>query len=135
MEISEISCEETWPIRQKVMWPDRPLSFVKLSNDRQGIHYGLFVENELISIISLFRSDDELQFRKFATVRSEQGKGYGSVLLRYVIDSQDVQGIRRIWCNAREDKVGFYEKFGMRKTSQTFEKGGISYVVMEKLMM
>ena len=32
------------------MWPDHPLEFVKLEEDAQGFHYGLWKENRLISI-------------------------------------------------------------------------------------
>jgi hypothetical protein len=50
MEIREIKSEETWEIRHKEMWPEKPLDFVKLPQDQDGIHYGLFVKEELVSI-------------------------------------------------------------------------------------
>jgi hypothetical protein len=52
MEIKEISASETWPLRHKVMWPNKPLGFIVLSNDAEGIHYGLFENKILISVIS-----------------------------------------------------------------------------------
>lgn len=65
-------------LRHEVMWPDEDFDYIKLKDDDAGIHFGLFKENMLISVVSLFVDKDEAQFRKFATLKSEQGKGYGS---------------------------------------------------------
>lgn len=130
--IKEISYQTTWFIRQKVMWPNHPLSYVKLENDDVGIHYGLFVEGDLTSIVSLFIEGKEAQFRKLATINSQQGKGYGTQLMTYLITKLESMNLKRIWCNARLDKSIFYEKFGMTKTETSFVKGGIKYVIMEK---
>ena len=83
IEIREIKAEDTWPMRHKVMWPDQPLDYVILPQDEEGLHYGLFKEDKLISVISLFINQEEAQFRKFATATEAQGKGYGSALLHH----------------------------------------------------
>ena len=132
MEIKTIPYQYTWPIRHQVMWPNQTIDYVKLPNDEQGIHYGLFVQNHLVSIISVFVINQEAQFRKFATLIEEQGKGYGTHLLTYLFTELTHKKVDKIWCNARLEKAGYYEKFGMIKTEQTFSKGGIPYVIMEK---
>ncbi|UCS95726.1 GNAT family N-acetyltransferase [Echinicola marina] len=114
------------------MWPDRPIDYVKLDEDKNGLHFGLEVEGKLMSIISVFVEEDKAQFRKFATDKPHQGKGFGSHLLAHVLAFLEAEEISLIWCNARLEKTGFYEKFGMRKTDKTFQKGGIDYVIMEK---
>lgn len=116
------------------MWPDKDLDYIKLEDDDLGTHFGLFKEDILISVISLFISNEEGQFRKFATLQQEQGKGYGSMLLDYVIKEAKNRGVKRIWCNARENKVNFYKKFGLQESNYRFTKGGKSYVIMEKDM-
>lgn len=116
------------------MWPDKPLDYVKLDNDEEGYHYGLFLGDRLVSVVSLFIEGDEGQFRKFATDLDEQGKGYGSELLHFLFNKTEEENVKRIWCNARKDKAGFYEKFGMQTTDNEFTKGGIDYVIMEKIM-
>jgi len=135
MDIRPIPAEVTWPLRQAIMWPKHPIEFVKLPRDNtDGIHLGLFVAEELVSIVSLFVDGKEMQFRKFATVVAQQGKGYGSFLLKYVIDEYGPElGIQRIWCNARQAKADYYRRFGLRPTTHTYEKGGISFVIMEKI--
>ena len=131
MDIRQIPYEDTWDIRHKVMWPNEHSSFVKLPEDPKGVHYGLFVENILTSIVSVFITGNEAQFRKFATLDTQQGKGYGTALINYMIDQLAAKGIERVWCNARANKTDFYNRFGMTKTDVTYVKGGIHFVVME----
>ncbi|WP_445490813.1 GNAT family N-acetyltransferase [Niallia sp. 03133] len=131
MEIMRINKEQTWELRQKVMWPDKNIDYIKLPDDDQSIHYGLFKGEKLLSIITLHTEQDEAQFRKFATLKEEQGKGIGSKLLDHVIAESAKMGIKRLWCNARQNKTSFYQKFGLKATDQVFEKGGIGYVIME----
>lgn len=131
MDIREIKAEDTWPLRSSVMWPDRPLDYVKLENDGEGLHFGAFEGNTLTSVVSLFISQNQAQFRKLATDISSQGKGLASTLIKYVFNYSKQKQVQRIWCNARKDKRQFYHKFGMKETNQTFTKGGIDYIIME----
>ncbi|WP_350285393.1 GNAT family N-acetyltransferase [uncultured Croceitalea sp.] len=114
------------------MWPNKPIAYVKLPNDDQGQHFGLFSQDKLIAVISLFIDGNDAQFRKFATLRQEQGKGHGTVLLQFILKTTIELSLESLWCNARADKTYFYEKFGMQKTDKQFLKGGIHYVIMEK---
>ncbi|MCS4434266.1 GNAT family N-acetyltransferase [Aquiflexum gelatinilyticum] len=133
MTIKEVSIDQILPIRQQVMWPDKHIDFVRVPEDENGIHFGLFVKENLVSVVSVFIHGQEAQFRKFATLEQFQGKGYGSKLLQYIFDFLEEKSISRIWCNARISKAGFYQKFGMTTTAATFEKEGMEYVVMEKI--
>jgi len=130
-QIETIAADKTWALRQHVMWPNKPVEYVQLSNDDTGLHYGLFVDQDMVSVISVFINKDKAQFRKFATQAKQQGKGYGSALLKHVFKVLKKQQIKTIWCNARLDKCGFYQHFGMHKTEHYFKKGHIDYVIME----
>ena len=131
-KINPIKASDTWEIRHKVMWPTESIDFIKLPADKEGLHYGLFVENELISVISLFIKGEQAQFRKFATLVKHQGQGYGSQLLHYIIGVAQSKGLSKIWCNARVAKMEYYIKFGMIATTKQFSKKEIDYVVMER---
>lgn len=132
IEIKEIKAEDTYPIRHEVMWPDKSIDFVKVDEDTEGVHLGLFENEKLVSIVSLFYKNNEMQFRKFATLVDFQGRGYGTILLNYVFQQAEKQGITKIWCNARSNKATFYARFGMLETGIRFVKEGVDYVVMEK---
>ncbi|TVY07841.1 GNAT family N-acetyltransferase [Paenibacillus cremeus] len=134
MEIKRIEKEQAWQLRHEVMWPERELAYVILEDDDAGVHYGLFVQERLVSVVSLFIDGTEAQFRKFATRVSEQGKGYGSQLLKHMLQEAEEACVQRIFCNARSNKAAFYRKFGLVETETTFTKGGKQYVIMEKSM-
>lgn len=135
MEIKSISAKETWQLRHEVMWPDEPFDFIKLSEDSKGHHFGFFLEDELVSIVSLFQTDEGIaQFRKFATQTNHQGKGYGTKLLIHLIQFAQEKGFHTLWCNARVDKSYFYKKFGMLETTETYVKRNIKFVILRKVL-
>ena len=133
IEIKQIKPSETLEIRQKILWPGKTLEFVKTLNDDDGFHYGLFVVNEMVSIISLFYNENEAQFRKFSTLTEHQGKGYGTKLFNYIIKLVQEKGINRLWCNARGNKTEFYKKFDFKLAGEKFEKEGVEFLIMERI--
>jgi GNAT superfamily N-acetyltransferase len=130
VEIKQIRAADTWVLRHKVMWAEKPIEFVILPNDAQGFHYGLFDDGRLVSVISMFVDGDQAQFRKFATDNAYQGKGYGTKLLNFLIAEAKLLGIKQLICNARVAAIGFYERFGMEIDSEVFQKSGGDYVRM-----
>lgn len=129
--IQPVSLDLVWSIRRQVMWPDRDVDFVRVKGDSDAVHLGLYLKEKLVTVISIFTDGKEAQFRKFATLEAYQGKGYGTLLLHLVMCELRENGYSRIWCNARKAKTGFYERFGLVCTPETFAKGGLEYVVME----
>lgn len=133
--IEEVKAEDTWELRRNVMWPDKDISYVKLEEDALGVHYGLFLDGVLTSVVSLFVKDGVAQFRKFATLNEKQGQGYGSTLLQHIIAVASELKANTLWCNARKDKADFYKKFRLQETKHTFSKSGKAYVVMERQLV
>ena len=131
ISIEQIPPHLVWPIRHEVMYPELDIEDIKLTEDEQGIHLGLFQENKLISVVSLFKNQNDMQFRKFATLKDFQGKGFGSQLLNFVIQQTKTEKCNRLWCNARKSASNFYSKFGFKETSTTFFKDGHDFVIME----
>jgi predicted GNAT family N-acyltransferase len=134
LEIKQIQPSDTWEIRHRVMWADKSIEYVKLSEDENGLHFGLFKEADLISIISLFIEHDSAQFRKFATEISEQGKGYGGQLLGYLIEEAKQRNVKKLWCNARLTATGLYQKFDFQIVSEAWLKDEVEYVKMERIL-
>ncbi|MWB96084.1 GNAT family N-acetyltransferase [Flavobacterium sp. GA093] len=131
MIIIQISASDTWQIRHEVMWPDHPLEFVQLDEDNEGIHFGVYLEEKLVSIVSCFITNDEMQFRKLATLENYQGKGIASALIKHILQLAKEKELKKVWCNARTNKKSFYENFGMKDTLQLFSKAGQDYTIME----
>lgn len=116
------------------MYPDASLAAVQLPDDEDGMHLGIWINERPVSIVSLFRSGERFQFRKFATEIKQQGKGYGSYLLQYVVQLAKEQHAAVLWCNARVSAIAFYTRFGFSTTGAPWQKNGIDFIKMEKLL-
>lgn len=133
MIISEAPYQDMLKLRQQVMYPDKDIEYVKLPDDDMGIHIGVYENEELVSVMSIFMNGRDVQFRKLATRSDMQGKGYASALMKWLIDYANDIKLNRLWCNARINATEFYKKFGYKETNNRFSKNGYDYVVVEKL--
>ncbi len=144
--IQPITAEQTYALRHSVLWPDKPLSFVKVDDDDTGYHFGAFCGEVLVAVISLFMGADTIppvagspaagspvaRFRKFATHPDWQRQGIGTQLLSRVIAEATGRGASLLWCDARLASADFYRKFGMQPEGDVFHKGPIPYTRMSR---
>lgn len=130
-DIEQISQELTWKLRQQELYPDLPIDAIKLEEDDLGMHLGLFYQNRLTTVVSLFESDNALQFRKLATDKKYQRLGLGSAMIRYVLQYAKEKKLEKVWCNARLSATKFYEKLGFVEIGNPFKKNGIDYIKMQ----
>ena len=79
-------------------------------------HLGIFVENKLVGVCSFLKSSHELikekhqyQLRGMAVLKSFQSLGLGKIILNHGETLLKQEGIKIIWCNAREVAAGFYK--------------------------
>ncbi|TKC07241.1 GNAT family N-acetyltransferase [Pedobacter frigoris] len=131
IQIEQIRDDLTWRIRHEAMYPDLPLEAVKLEDDSEGTHFGLYAGDQLSTVVSIFSEGTTYRFRKFATAVDAQGKGYGTALLKHIIEYVTFMGAKMLWCNARVSAAGFYERFGFVKTNKISRNYNIDFVIME----
>lgn len=131
VQIEQIFPSLTWRIRHQAMYADQPFEIVKLADDFEGIHFGLYADHKLTGVVSLFAIGDIYQFRKLAILPDAQKMGYGSQLIEYILDFCKIQKATKLWCNARVNAKEFYFKFGFLESNKTFVKDGNEFVVME----
>ncbi|RYE09102.1 MAG: GNAT family N-acetyltransferase, partial [Sphingobacteriaceae bacterium] len=132
ISIQQITAEQTWPMRQSVMYPAFSLDQVKLDDDALGRHFGLFAGEELVVVVSVFVVDGALQFRKLATKTDQQGKGYGKQMMQFILDLTSAENLKTVWCNARLSAATFYNQFGFEAFGETWQQNGHEFVVMQK---
>ena len=130
--IRPITPAQTYPLRHAVLWPDKPLDYVKIDIDDEGFHFGAFSQDELVAVISLFVYEGPadgkvVRFRKFATHPDHQRQGIGTQLMHYIIHETRRQNAATLWCDARLDASDFYRRFGMEAVSEVFYKGLVPY--------
>ena len=62
MEIKKISSIETYPVRHEVLRKGKPIETCQFKGDDDDntTHFGLFLENKLVGIISIFKEKSDL---------------------------------------------------------------------------
>lgn len=121
----------TWRIRQLAMYPEKEIKEMQLADDFEGIHFGLYYDYDLTGVVSLFEKGKTAQFRKMAVLPNNQGKGFGTQLLQYLIAFCKKEGIQLLWCNARTSATGFYEKIGFVTTGEPYLQNQLEFIRME----
>lgn len=123
IEVRPIPVEDTYVIRRQVLWPDDPPETIHRPGDTAvgTLHVGGFGEGQLVSIATVTRdAPPETQhptvwrLRAVATLPEFQGRGIGKAVISYCIEYAIQQGGTLLWCNARPDAVGFYERLGFQ---------------------
>lgn len=130
MDIKQIDWQQALPIRHRVLWPNKAPEFSHVEGDENAIHYGVFVDGNLVSVASIFIQNNQARLRKFATLTCQQGCGFGSKLITHIIAELKGNNIDLLWCDARLSAIVFYERFGMKRFSDEFYKSGTAYVKM-----
>lgn len=127
ISIEQISWQQTIGLRHAVLWPAKPPEFCHVEDDETGTHFGVFYDARLICVASLFRTQDSIRLRKFATDQDYQGKGVGSELLTHMLSYAKLEGATLFWCDARESAIPFYNRFGFEPEGERFYKGVVPY--------
>jgi ribosomal protein S18 acetylase RimI-like enzyme len=143
-EIKEISAFETIIVRHPVLRFGKPIETCRFEGDDlpTTLHFGLFYEDQLSAVISVFEAknnlffeENQFQIRGMAVLEQHQKKGFGDVLLKYCENQIRNNRVEIIWFNARQTAIGFYEKYQYQKIGDGFEIAdiGIHYVLFKKL--
>jgi len=130
VDIQSIKWQSAIEIRHKVLWPDKPASFCKVEGDEAALHFGGFVDGQLVCVASIYVDGQTARLRKFATLVEFQGLGIGSSVITFIMEMLKNMEIKHFWCDARKTAVGFYERFGMAKQGLAFNKSGVLYYKM-----
>ncbi|MEZ8096940.1 GNAT family N-acetyltransferase [Photobacterium swingsii] len=130
MDIQRITWDQALSVRHTVLWPTKPPLFCKVEGDETAIHYGAFIDNNLVCVASIYIDDDSARLRKFATLPDFQGKGIGTKVIERAVEELKASGVCYFWCDARISALGFYQKFGFKVQGEVFKKSDVSYYQM-----
>lgn len=129
--ITKIAAKDTYSVGHKVLWPDLPLENCILYADDVAQHFGAYQQNQLVGVLSLFPDvDSSVRLRKFAILGEFQGQGIGMSMLQTVLNELVNSNIKSIWCDARTNAVGFYQKLGFEVVADEFFKKQVAYYKM-----
>lgn len=128
--INIIDSASTFPVRHAVLRQGKPLSSCAFDGDDLATtkHFGLYKEEELMAIVSVFEKQNNLfnqkkqyQIRGMAVLEHAQGYGFGKLLIKKVEEYCKANECNLIWFNARASAVGFYENLGYQIHGTSFE--------------
>ncbi len=141
VNIRFINAEETYPIRREVLRKNIDLPY-KLEGDfdKDTIHLGVYIDEELVSIVTLINKSTELligeqfQLRGMGTLSNYRGKGYGKLLVRKAEEYLINRNIHKIWCNARIQAIDFYKSLNYNIIGKSFNvpKIGMHYLMFKE---
>ncbi|MEO8532600.1 MAG: GNAT family N-acetyltransferase [Flavobacterium sp.] len=142
--IKEIPSKETYIVRHPVLRKGKPVESCVFDDDdlETTHHFGLFFDNHLIGIISLyskinttFAEKSQAQIRGMAVLETHQKKGIGEALVKHCEEYCLKKNIDLIWFNARTAAVGFYKKMNYKTVGEAFDikDVGEHYLMFKKL--
>ncbi|MBT3731726.1 MAG: GNAT family N-acetyltransferase [Candidatus Marinimicrobia bacterium] len=131
IEIKQTNGGTVRPLRHKILRPGQAFHTTILPRDDEKTtrHFALYLKGKLGSVASIFPEElneypgkNAYRLRGMATVEENQGVGFGTAILHYVIQClMKETDAELLWCNARETAFGFYEKFGFEIIGETFD--------------
>ncbi|WP_396150747.1 GNAT family N-acetyltransferase [Flavobacterium sp.] len=130
ISIKKINYLDTFPVRSAVLRQGKPIETCSFLGDETvgTTHFGLYIENNIIGVASVFTSNNEnfdnktqLQLRGMAILKEYQNMGFGKLLIEEIFNFIESTQVELLWFNARESAVPFYEKLGCIKKGTSFE--------------
>ena len=144
MEIKKINSIDTYPVRHEVLRKGKPIETCQFKgdDDENTIHFGLYQNERLNGIISIFKEKNDLfsetnqfQIRGMAVLEEFQGKGFGAELVKEAENHCISLNTDLIWFNARENAVPFYKKLDYTILGDSFliTDVGIHFAMYKKI--
>jgi GNAT superfamily N-acetyltransferase len=134
--------EEIFQVRWDVLRPGRPIERVRFPGEEvaETIHVGAFAGGRNIGCATFMPApwDGQAawQLRGMGVADGWQGRGVGQMILAEGEELvRAASAVRLIWCNAREEATGFYERQGWEIASERFhvEDVGPHYKMIKRL--
>jgi GNAT superfamily N-acetyltransferase len=124
--------DEIFQVRWDVLRPGCPAEAAHFpgDDDPETIHVGAFAGDRNVccatGTLNQWDGRPAWQLRGMGVVADYQNRGVGQRVLAELVNliSQS-SDVRQMWCNAREEAVGFYEKQGWRLASDRFIVEGV----------
>ncbi|HSD15194.1 MAG TPA: GNAT family N-acetyltransferase [Flavobacterium sp.] len=142
--IRQIEAEDTFPVRQPVLRPGKPIESCHFDGDNLGTtaHFGLSENEELLAVVSIYKTkypectiENQFQMRGMAVLENHQRMGFGEQLVKKAEHYVKEKNGKLIWFNARQKAVSFYEKLGYKINGDAFEIEGVGthYIMYKRL--
>lgn len=132
------------PLRSEVLRRGGPpeASVMALDDDPRSRHLALWVGGAVVAVGSVVPepppwsegAEGAWRIRGMATKEGVRSHGYGTRVLRGLLDYAVAAGGTILWCDARLPAVPFYERLGFRACGEVFVREGVQHrsMVLER---
>ena len=122
-------------LRKEILRQPLGLSFTEeeLENEKNEILIAAFDEDEILGCCVLCKVDENIiRLRQKAVLDYVQGKGIGASIMTFAENIAIDKGYKSMIMHARNNAIGFYEKFGYKIKGNEFTEVNMPHHVMEK---
>jgi predicted GNAT family N-acyltransferase len=122
-------------LRNEILRKPLGLNFSEeeLAKEKDDILIGAFDEDKILACCLLTKVDKAtIKLRQMAVQNNLQGKGIGASIMNFAENVARDKGYKKLTMHARNNAVGFYEKFNFKVNSNQFIEVNIPHFVMEK---
>ena len=131
--VRQVSPEEVYPLRHKVLRPNQALAACVWAQDAEAdtAHFAAVLYSQIVGIASIAicpregDSPNTWRLRGMATEPELRGQGIGAKVLAMCLEHTKSRGGSLIWCNARTSALEFYRKYGFETVGDEFETPGV----------
>jgi predicted GNAT family N-acyltransferase len=131
--------ESYYDLRYRVLREplNQPRGSERNDGDATGIHFALYEDNTLKAIARLDQQDETTaQVRFVAVESSEQGKGYGRLIMEATEQHAATEGNTKMVLHARDYAVDFYLRLGYTLIEPSHKLFGVlQHFFMEKSLV
>lgn len=104
-----------------------------LDKEQNDILIAAYDDDEMLGCCILSPVDgNTLRLRQMAVQGNLQGKGIGASIMSFAENIARDKGYKKLYMHARNNAIGFYEKFGYKINGKEFEEISIPHHIMEK---
>jgi len=131
MEIKLLNINEIKQLRHEVLWPHKPSiadCVIEPDDEETTFHMGAVENNTvvgtstfLIDVNNKFETKSQYRLRAMATSPSVRGKQAGRKIIEASIKKLKQMDIDLLWCDARLEATGFYEKLGLQMKGEIYD--------------
>ncbi len=105
----------------------------ELAREKDDVLLGAFEDSKILACCVLSKIDDDtVRLRQMAVNKKQQGKGIGNSIMNFAERIASDMGFRKVTMHARNNVIGFYQKFGYRVVGNEFIELGIPHHIMQK---
>ena len=129
-EVRRISPQMTYMLRHNILRPNQAIEDCKYDTDQVegAFHVGAFYAGKLISVASFcidnypdFHIRPQYRLRAMATHEDYRRIGAGSKVVNLAENILKEKGVYLLWCKARTNVQGYYEKLGFKAYGGVFD--------------